>query len=77
MSLGATLFNLLDSREWFAMSKALNSPLFVSGLLLFLAGAGICMNFILRSKAIEIPVVALLVVGAALAFRGWKESRRK
>lgn len=59
------------------MYNALKSARFVSGLLLFLAGAGISVNFLLRSKTIEVPVVVILVIGAALVFSGWKESRRK
>lgn len=59
------------------MDKAFKSALFVSGLLLFLAGLGIAMNFVLRSKSVEIPLIALMVIGLSMAYSGWKESRRR
>ncbi|MGO4323173.1 hypothetical protein [Pseudomonas sp. KB_12] len=58
------------------MYKVLRSGTFISGVLLLLAGIGISINFFLRSKAIEIPGVMLIVVGVILAFLGWKRSRK-
>ena len=57
------------------MYKVLRSGTFISGVLLSLAGIGISINFFLRSKAIEIPGVMLIIAGVILAFSGWKRSR--
>jgi hypothetical protein len=73
----ATMFNWVTSWERFAMDNALRDVSFVSGLLLTLAGVGIAMNFFLRSKSIEIPIIALLVIGVALVVSGWKRSHRR
>ncbi|WP_212797582.1 hypothetical protein [Pseudomonas sp. St316] len=58
------------------MYKTPISGVFISGVLLSLAGMGITINFLLRSKEIEIPGVMMIVVGFILAFSGWKRSRR-
>ncbi|WP_072430267.1 MULTISPECIES: hypothetical protein [unclassified Pseudomonas] len=57
------------------MYQALRSGVFISGVLLLLAGIGISINFFLRSKEIEIPGVIMIIVGVILAFSGWKRSR--
>ncbi|MNE03729.1 hypothetical protein D3C77_108330 [compost metagenome] len=59
------------------MDKAFNRSSFVSGLLLLLAGTGMAINFFLRSKRIDIPVISLLVIGLAMTYSGWKRSRRE
>jgi hypothetical protein len=35
------------------------------------------INFFLRSKRIDIPVISLLVIGVAMTYSGWKRSRRE
>ncbi|MCY1442216.1 hypothetical protein D9M71_585740 [compost metagenome] len=59
------------------MDKAFRNIFFVVGLVLSVVGAGVAMNFLLRSKSIDVQVIILFIVGVVLTISGWKQCQRK
>ncbi|MNN32109.1 hypothetical protein D3C81_1458210 [compost metagenome] len=59
------------------MDKAFRNIFFVVGVVLSVVGAGVAMNFLLRSKSIDVQVIILFIVGVVLTISGWKQCQRK
>lgn len=48
------------------MGNLLKNTAFIVGALFFLSGSGIAINFWLRSKPLQIPVLMLVVIGLVI-----------
>ncbi|RWU23031.1 hypothetical protein DM813_12605 [Pseudomonas alkylphenolica] len=59
------------------MDKAFRNGVFVVGVMLLMVGAGVTLNFILREKSNDAPVVILLIIGAVMVVAGWKQSQKE
>lgn len=59
------------------MGELLKSYAFQVGMLFCLAGTGFAINFWLRSRPIEIPVILVLAIGLLLMFIGWRSAHQK
>lgn len=58
------------------MDKAFRNFVFVVGVMLLIVGAGVTLNFILREKADDAPVIIVLIIGGIMVVAGWKQSQK-
>lgn len=58
------------------MDKAFRNSIFVVGVMLLIVGAGVTLNFILREKGDDAPVIIVMIIGVIMVVAGWKQSQK-
>lgn len=57
------------------MVRQLKSSKFIAGALFCLASSGVAINFWLRSKPIEIPVIVVFIIGLVMMLVEFRSAR--